>query len=279
MVEFVEYSDVKIRIKLPKQLRQERSKRFFHGNLMRGKPESNLIVAIDIDLNAQRVEAYRKVFLGTADDRPATLPRGYKVQRSGPCGFGEDGLELFTSSEIFDKGYTLYSWQVLFHLQDRYVMMSVMGAGSREEFEDMAREIITSLTLLSPSESKRSATTATGSAIKGAKRGGLRAKEKARLAMALKSLPDELEYLRGPILAIADEDQDLLGSGEGDTRLLVEALEQQAASRPSGFAAAQAAELKEWLKGISTGNEEWARPIWFAIAFAMGYDMFGKGHN
>ena len=271
MINSIEYRDERIRIKLPKQLRQQRSQRFFRGNLVRGKPESQVMVAIDLDLN----EAQRKVYLEPEERQPAVLPAGYEVLRSGPCNFGEGGREFFSSSEIFDKGYILYTWEVLYRLQGCYVMLSIMGGGSRESFENMATEIITSLTLLPPSQTEKSPSASARSAIKNVKLGGLRAKEKARLANALESLPEDLKYLRDPILAIADEDQDLLGCGEADTTLLAEALQQQAASRLSGFATAQAEELEKWLKGISATDETWASPVWFVLAFMMGYDMFG----
>lgn len=273
MIEFVEYRDDKICIKLPKQLRQKNNIRLFCGNLARGKPESQVIVGLDVDLNASTVKAIREVFLGTGVNRPVTLPKGYKVLRSGKCGFGEECLELFTSSEVFDKGYTLYTWQVMCRLQGSYVELSIMGGGSRESFESMAKEIITSLKLLSPSQSKQMVNK-TGSKIKSIKKGGLKAKEKARLASALKSLPQELKYLRDPILAIADENQDLLGCGEVDTTLLTKAIEHQVISQPKGFAAKHSKELKKWLKSNTSRNDKWAGPVWFVMAFLMGYDMY-----
>lgn len=273
MIEFLEYSDEKIRVKLPKQLRQQRSKRFFRGNLVRGKPESQVMVTIDINFDARRVEAIKKVFIDSVEKHPMSQPKGYRVLRSGKCSYGDDGLELLTSSEIFDKGYTLYRWDVLYQLQGDYVMCIITGGCLREDFESMATEIIKSLKLLSPSPSNKMNT----STIKSVKNGCLKSKDKAQLASALKSLPEKLKYLRDPILAIADEDQDLLGCGEADTKLLAEVLERQAASQPNGFGVAQAAELKEWLADISTGDEIWAGPIWFAMAFMMGYDMFSEG--
>ncbi len=274
MIEFVEYSDDKINIKLPKQLRQQRSQRLFRGNLVRGKPESNLMVAISLDLNASGVKAVRDVFLGARINRPETLPKGYKVERSGKCCFGEGCLELFTSSEIFDKGYTLYTWQVLYRLQGSYVELSIMGGGSRESFESMAEEIITSLKLMPPSQSKKTSSVSTGSKIKNIKHGGLNVKEKTRLTNALKSFPEDLRYLQEPILAIADEDQDLLGCGEVDTTLLVKAIEQQAVSQHSGFATKQSKKLEKWLKTNTSKKDTWAGPAWFAMAFLMGYDLF-----
>lgn len=269
MVEFVEYSDDKIKIKLPKQLRQQRSMRFFRGNLARGKPESNVMVGVSIDLN----EAQRKAYLESEKRQPAVLPAGYKVLRSGPCNFGEAGREFFVSSEIFDKGYTLYTWQVLYCLQGRYVMLNIMGSDSRENFETMAKKIIKSLKLLSPSQSKKSKSS-TNSIIKNVKNGGLKTKEKAHLASALKSLPNDLMYLRDPILAIADEDQDLLGCGEVDTKLLAESIEQQADLQPSGFATNQSKKLEKWLKSNTSKKDTWVGPIWFVMAFLRGYDIF-----
>lgn len=274
MVKFVEYIDVKIRIKLPKQLRQDRHGLFFRGNLVRGKPETMVAVAIDLDLDAQSVKAIKETFLDKGTDQPVTLPKGYKVERSGQCDFGENCLELFTSSEIFDKGYTLYVWGVLYRLKGCYLMLDIMGGGTHESFESMASEIIKSLKLLSPSQAKKLRGTARSSRIKSVKFGSMRAKEKARLARELKSLPQKLKYLREPILAIADEDQDLLGCGEADTTLLVEALHRQAASKTSDFASDHSGQLEKWLKGITNTDETWAGPIWFVMAFMMGYDMY-----
>lgn len=274
MIEFVEYSDEKICIKLPKQLRQQRSMRFFRGNIVRGKPESQVMVAIDINFDARRVEAVKKIFIDSVEKQPVGQPEGYKVLRSGKCSFGDGGLEIFTSSEIFDKGYTLYSWDVLYQLQGHYIMCAITGGCLCEDFESMAKEIIMSLILLSPSQSKKASGNARGSKIEAVKTGGLQKKERERLAKALKSLPEKLKYLRGPIIAIADEDQDLLGCGEIDTELLTEAIEQQAVLHPPGFAAIQAKELEEWLNNNSSKNDKWAGPIWFTTAFIRGYDMF-----
>lgn len=273
MVEFVEYSDEQIRVKLPKQLRQKRSMRLFHGNLVRGKPETRMSVAIDLDLDAQRVELIKELFRGP---EIKNRPPNEKLERLGPCEFGEDGMELLTCISQPHTGHTFYHWCMIYNLHGTYIEFTIMGGGSREDFENMATEIITSLTLLSPSQSKKLSGAATGSMIKSMKHGGMRTKEKARLASELKSLPEELKYLCDPILAIADEDQDMLGCGEVDTKLLADALEQQAVSQPSGFAAAQAEELEGWLKEILTGDEAWAAPVWFVLAFLKGYDMFGE---
>ena len=103
----------------------------------------------------------------------------------------------------------------------------------------------------------------------------MRARDKARLVKALASLPESLEYLRDPILALADEDQDLLGTGEVDTAMLAEAIDRQAAVQPSGFAASQAEALEQWLTDHATRDAAWAPLVWFVAAFLTGYGMFG----
>jgi len=139
----------------------------------------------------------------------------------------------------------------------------------------MAQKIITSLTLQSPTQTGKSPRDSVRSAIKNVKRGGMRAKDKMRLTKALESLPGALQYLRKPIVAIAEEDQDMLGTGDVDTTLLAKALEQQNAAQPSGFTTAQAQELEQWLRGISSSEDVWAAPVWFVLAFLAGHDMFG----
>ncbi len=271
MIEFVEYSDEKISIKLPKQLRQKRPIRFFRGNLVRGKPETRMSVILDLDLDAHRVEVIKGLLL-----RPEikNRPPNEKLERVGPCEFGEDGMELLTCIMQPHTGYTLYFWDLIYNLHGTYILFTIMGSGSRESFETIATKIITSLTLISPSQSKKRLNASTGSMIKNIKHGGLKAKEKAHLASALKSLPNDLMYLRDPILAIADEDQDLLGCGEVDTKLLAESIEQQADLQPSGFATDQSKKLEKWLKSNTSKKDTWAGPVWFVMAFLMGYEIF-----
>ncbi len=176
MIEFVEYRDDKIKIKLPKQLRQKRPIRFFQGNLVRGKPETQVMVGVDINFDARRVEAVKKIYIGPERKQPVSQPEGYKIHRSGPCRFGEDGLEILTSVDVRDKGYTLYRWDLLYRLQGHYVELTIMGGGSLKNFESMAKEIITSLKLLSPAESKKRLNASSG-LIKSIKQGGLKAKD------------------------------------------------------------------------------------------------------
>lgn len=145
MIDFVNYKDERIRIKLPKQLRQKRPVRFFRGNLVRGKPETLVSIAIDLNFDAQRIKAMKQIFLCT---EIKNRPKGDKVERLSPCEFGEDGLELLTSFVQPDTKHIFYCWDMFYRLHGSYVMMSIMGGSNREDFENMAREIAESLVIL-----------------------------------------------------------------------------------------------------------------------------------
>lgn len=145
MIEFVKYSDEKIRIKHPKQRRQKRPGWFFRGNLVLGKPETRVTISIDLNFDARRIKAMKKIFLSTEIQH---RPPGDKVERLGPCEFYEDGLEFLTSFVQPDTGYTFYSWDLLYSLHGSYVMWSIMGGGNFADFENMAREIVNSLMIL-----------------------------------------------------------------------------------------------------------------------------------
>jgi hypothetical protein len=158
-------------------------------------------------------------------------------------------------------------------VQGQYVTICLLGGGDLHQFEDIGRAIINSIRV-TPHE--RADALANCRGVKTTKRRTLSPISKRHLAEVLALLPEPLEYLRGPILALADEDQDMLGTGGADTAMLAEAIEQQAAMLPSGFAVRQAEELEKWLASHATREEAWAAPVRFVLAFLMGYDMFGE---
>jgi len=273
---FITFEDEKIKLRIPKQLRLKRgTSYFFSGILKRGRKDARVILAVVLDPPPVLRKAARQVILKAL---PYQEWMGVKTQviRKGRCSFGDGGIEVLGASTVPEPTgtITLYRWNVLYRLGTHYIDIDLGGGGDLEEFEKMAKEIITSLKLLSPSQSKKRLNASTGSMIKSVKQGGLKAKEKARLASALKSLPKELKYLRDPILAIADEDQDLLGCGGVDTTLLAEAIEHQADLQPRGFATKHSKELEKWLKSNTSKNDKWAEPVWFVMAFLIGYDVY-----
>jgi hypothetical protein len=100
--------------------------------------------------------------------------------------------------------------------------------------------------------------------------------QQARLRTALDHLPKDLTFLRLSILAIAKQDEDLLGCGEAETSTLVKALRKQADGASMGeLARALAESLHSWIKEQAGHDEPWAGPIWFVEGTLRGCEMFG----
>ncbi len=92
--------------------------------------------------------------------------------------------------------------------------------------------------------------------------GGLGRADTARLKGALDGLPPEIAYLRRPILVIAKEDQDLLGSGEGDIAQIERALRKTAKrGEIESVALAHAKLLHEWLLSLPDYEGAWAHRL------------------
>ncbi|HEV8605632.1 MAG TPA: hypothetical protein VGQ99_09715 [Tepidisphaeraceae bacterium] len=103
----------------------------------------------------------------------------------------------------------------------------------------------------------------------------LKRSDQKKLTEALDRLPAEVEFLRGVILAISKQDQDLLGCGEADVTELEKALHEQGWGEDLGSRASEAAEgLREWAQKQADYEREWAGPIWFAEAFLRGFELF-----
>src|SRR5260221_8815644 len=106
--------------------------------------------------------------------------------------------------------------------------------------------------------------------------GPLAKRDLVRLTSALDRLPSEIAYLREPILAIAAQDQDLLGCGEADPTLLEEALRKYANADSGTFEPEIIADLlAQWTKSLARQNSLWAAPIWFVEGFLRGCEFTG----
>jgi hypothetical protein len=279
---YIIFEDEQIRLRIPKQLRVKRggTSYFFSGVLKRGRKDARVILGIDIDLPPVLRKAQRKVIL-KAPVHQIWLGVETRDIRKGRCTFGDGGIEALSASIVPEPtgNITLYQWNVLYRLGTHYVDVVLFGGGNRDAFEKMGTTIIESievksLKLISSEQSKKRSISSIGSMVKKVKHGGLKAKEKTRLANALKSLPEELHYLIEPILDIASKDQELLGSGVVDTPLLAEAIENQANLQPNGFATQHSKKLKKWLKSNISKDDKWAGPVWFVMASLMGYDAY-----
>jgi hypothetical protein len=75
-------------------------------------------------------------------------------------------------------------------------------------------------------------------------------------------------------LDIADQEQDLLGSGEADTTSLAEAVRQRS-SPTQPFDTTQAADvLRRWLDRSSGTDAQWASPAFFVEGFLRAFELF-----
>jgi hypothetical protein len=105
-------------------------------------------------------------------------------------------------------------------------------------------------------------------------RSSLGRKEKALLRAALQALPGSLAYLRRPILAIAEEDQDMLGSGEVDMAAIAKAVRQRSKELGEQYDGVEdSASLRKWLEQVPNSSERWCRPAWFVAGV-----LLASGH-
>lgn len=95
-----------------------------------------------------------------------------------------------------------------------------------------------------------------------------------KLTEALNTLPVEIQYLRVPILSIAQQDQDLLGCGECDWSVFEAAWKQRAAgldnSDASDLAIAHNQALQDWAANAGDQSSVWLGPVWFLIGLSFG---------
>jgi hypothetical protein len=99
-------------------------------------------VGIDLNFDIRRFESIKDEFLRT---EVQNRPQGEKVERFGPSEFGEEGLELLTSIVQPHTGHTFYHWGMIYSLDGNYLMVSITGGGSLQNFEKLAKEVVKSL--------------------------------------------------------------------------------------------------------------------------------------
>jgi hypothetical protein len=101
--------------------------------------------------------------------------------------------------------------------------------------------------------------------------GQLTRSQKVRLSVALEGLPQEIAYLRKAIMAIAEQDRGLFGSGEADVTPLLEVLRQRGEPETlASVAAGDADILHGWLESLADHDAAWAGPIASAEGFLRG---------
>src|SRR5690242_17637664 len=105
--------------------------------------------------------------------------------------------------------------------------------------------------------------------------GPLKKTDRQKLANALKKLPPQLAYLSKGILSIGDQDQDMLGTGDGDVTPLEKCVQRERKKRGQDIdAAGDAQSLQEWAEQFADDAGSWAGPIFFAVGYLNGYELF-----
>jgi hypothetical protein len=182
----------------------------------------------------------------------------YLLVRRGKPRWLDNGLELLAGIRDLSTGRIEHNLQVAFKRSAMNLDVRIDGDGELKHFEQVARSIVESIRPLTEGDVvppvKRTRSVACG----------LNRADKARLSKALTGLPPELAYLRKAILAIAKQDQDLLGSGEADIGPIQRSLRKVAKSGDIKRTAAGHAEmLHRWLIVLPDSDGTWAAPLWF----------------
>jgi hypothetical protein len=270
---FYEYADAELSMRLPLYLGQKkRGTRFFEA--LSKKRKDNPLHGFSIEfLNEAGVKAHREImtFKDPRTNEERMGVRGQVIRRGKPS-YLDDGLEVLGATQVTATGETLYGYQMLFPLGSRHVYAAFFGQGELAAFEESCKEIVSSVRLAEvgdaqpPARSRRWA------------RSGLGHADMKRLKQALDGLPAQLTYLRRPILAMATQDQDLLGSGEGDVAPIERALRKTAKrGGVESIASDHAKLLHEWLVALHDHESAWAAPAFFVEGVLRGRAGFGPG--
>jgi len=187
------------------------------------------------------------------------------------------GQELLSRNHHKVTGTVYLGYCLVYPQGSQWVSVQMGGGPNMGEFEELCKDILASLKFrsfpISPSD------LITGKPKSDIwnrnSRTGMNRRELAQLKGALYDLPRELAYLRKPLLALAKEDQDLLGSGEGDISAIVRSLRKVTKrGKIQAIAARHSKSLTEWLTAQPNNESSWAGPIWFVVGALAGGAMF-----
>jgi hypothetical protein len=269
MSEFYEYEDAELRMQLPIYLRPKNNTRFFAPSGEKSKDREIYAIAVSFVEDQGSINRYRSGMsvneTGKKWNQDGVITT---VLRQGKSNFVEDGFESISKTHILATGDLLFNYSVFFDLNSRHVLLSIAGRSNQAGFEKVCERIVSSIELKKGASEIPAVKNRNLSA-------GLNRADKARLGVALHSLPLELRYLHKPILAIAKQDQDLLGSGEADIGPAVRALSKIAQPAEIMTVAANHSRLlREWLEALPDYGDSWAAPAWFVVGALAGGVLF-----
>jgi len=258
-------------MRLPPYLRQKKKGMCFFEPSSK-KRKDNLIHGFSIEfLNDEGVKVHRDIMMFTnprANEEHMGV-RGELLRRGKPL-YLDDGLEVLNAIHNAVTGDTFYGYTVLFPLGSRHIYATFFGQGELSTFDESCKQIVSSVGLVKAGEAPLPARRWKGVPS------GLGDAGTKRLKQALDGLPAELAYLRKAILAIAKQDQDLLGSGEADIGPIERSLRKVAKGGAIGQTAmAHADALHQWLIALPDSEGAWATPLGFVEGYLRGSAQFG----
>ncbi|MGE5609730.1 MAG: hypothetical protein ACM359_10785 [Bacillota bacterium] len=263
-----EFRDSRLALRAPAYLRQQKSMMFFKAPKKR-RPEQNIVMFSVSVLTHQDWVDTAQIEIEEFNPRVAQPGTEWHLVRKGKPDWLDNGLELLADMRFLSTGNVDHHLTVVFQRSNANLMAGIIGDGELECFENVARSIIQSIRLVEGDEAQVPVKCTRSAAA------GLKRADKTRLSDALMKLPPDLAYLRKPILAIAKEDQDLLGAGEADIGPLVKALRQRAGKTAIAAAAIRDADaLSVWLKAMPDHTGAWAVPAWFVEGALRGASLF-----
>jgi hypothetical protein len=268
-----EFHDSNLVLRAPGYLRKHRSMMFFQAPKKRKAGQNITMFAVSVLTHPDSVEGSRDAIEGSKPRVDPQMGVEFLLLRRGKPEWLDNGLELVAETRNLSTGQLIaYDLRVVFMCSNIHLCAEIDGDGDLDQFEQVARSIIESIRPFKEGEMvppvKRTRSVA----------GGLGRADKARLSAALEGLPPELAYLHKPILAIARQDQDLLGSGEADIGPIERSLRKVAkAGAIARTATAHADALHRWLTALPDCDGPWAGPIGFVEGVLRGYAQFGPG--
>jgi hypothetical protein len=264
---FYEFQDANLRFLVPNWLRRKKSGYFY---VPESEKKKHAVHGLAVGCESEDAAARHRKRLSTVvppQERGKVIREVLRQQESTLV---PDGFEILSRSQNLATGeLIILGYRLLFNIKNRHIYVGVLGGRDQAKFEAICREIVAGIRLndgsVNPTATQRRAES-----------GGLNRADKARLSKLLDALPRQIACLRKPILEIAKEDQDLLGSGEGDIGPLSRALRKAAKSRDIESVAGEHAKLlRKWIESQPDNGQPWAVPIWFAVGALMGGGLYG----
>lgn len=203
-------------------------------------------------------------------------PRGLcvTVLRAGPTSIRESCTEILQRCHNPEKTIQGFEWALIFCESGQWIDFSIFADETFADPEDYWARVIRSIRVLP--ESEQLSLNEELPRPSSRRKRGLSARARERLQKAMAALPPELEYLRPPILLLAELPPDQLQPDTADIQPLCLAIEQEV-RRSSPATIAQHAELLEsWIDDVSEVGDTWSAPLRFAQAFLSGYEFYGN---